>query len=82
VTNQLRVIAEGDIAPFVTLIQSSFPLVFKRGDAVTVRVTVSVPATTPLSVKTGELILNRVLPNGKVTEVWRAEALPVELTFS
>jgi hypothetical protein len=81
-TNQLRIVAEGAIVPFVTLTQPNFPSMFKRGNEVSVRVTVRVPTTTVLSVKTGQLVLNRILPNGRVSEVWRAEALPVELTFS
>ena len=34
-TNQLRIAAEGEIKPFVTITQPKFPLVFKRGDQVT-----------------------------------------------
>jgi hypothetical protein len=81
-TNQLKVVAEGNIAPFVTLTQPSFPPVFKRGNQVNVNIAVSVPQGTPLSVVKGNLALSRVLPNGKVKEVWRADALSVELTFS
>lgn len=81
-TNQLRIVAEGDIAPFVTLTQPTFPPSFKRGNEVTVGVAVAVPSAMPLSVKTGRLVLQRVLPNGTVKEVWNTDALPVELTFS
>jgi hypothetical protein len=88
-TNQLRIVAEGNIAPFVTFTQPTFPPVFKRGNQVTIQVHVSAPASTPLSVKTGELVLKRFIKIkvGKVIkeivlDVWRADALPVELTFS
>jgi hypothetical protein len=88
-TNQLRIVAEGNIAPFITFTQPTFPPVFKRGNQVTIQVHVSAPASTPLSVKTGELVLKRFIKIkvGKVTkeivlDVWRADALPVELTFS
>ncbi|MCI0615477.1 hypothetical protein L0244_21005 [bacterium] len=79
---QLRVVAEGDIVPFVSITQPTFPLVFRRGNMVNVGVTVSVPASILLSVKTGELVLKRFLSNGTITEVWRANTLPVELTIS
>lgn len=81
-TNQLRVIAEGEIAPFVSIEQPAFPPVLKRGDRVTVMVTVTAPQDMPLSVKRGEIMLERALPNDKVKEIFRAEALPTELTFS
>jgi hypothetical protein len=81
-TNQLRIVAEGAVVPFVTVTQPTFPPVIKRGNQVRVNITVSVPQGTPLSVVKGNLTLKRVLPNGKVKEVWRADALPVELTFS
>ena len=73
-TNQLRIAAEGEIKPFVTITQPKFPLVFKRGDQVTVSITISVPANTPAGVKSGNLLLKRIL-NGKELEVWRADAL-------
>lgn len=81
-TNQLKVVAEGGIASFLTINQPSFPPVFKRGNQVIVSVVVSVPLGTPMSVRSGTLVLQRILPNGKVKEVWRADELPVELTFS
>lgn len=81
-TPQLRIVPEGQIAPFVRVTPPSFPPVFKRGGKVTVEVRVTVPTNTPLSVLKGELLLERIFPNGKVMEVFRAEALPVELTFS
>lgn len=81
-TNQLRIVAEGAIAPFVTITQSKFPVVFKRGNEVTVPITISIPVNTPAGEIKGSLVLKRILPNGKVMEVWRADALPAELTFS
>ena len=81
-TNQLRVVAEGDILPFVTVTQPTFPPVIKEGNSVNINLTVTVPQGTPLSVVKGNLTLNRILPNGTVKEVWRADALPLELTFS
>lgn len=81
-TNELKIVTEGNIAPFVTLTQPIFPPVFKRGNQVTISVQVSAPASTTYLRKSGQLVLQRVLPNGKVKEVWRADALPVQLTFS
>lgn len=81
-TGQLRVVAEGEIVPFVSVGQPAFPLVLKRGARIPVTVTVSAPQDMPLSVRQGNILLERVLPNGKVKEIFRAEALPVELTFS
>jgi hypothetical protein len=40
-TNQLRIVAEGDIIAFITITQPSFPPVFKRGNQVTVTRTVT-----------------------------------------
>lgn len=81
-TGQLRVIAEGEISPFVSIGQPTFPPVLKRGDRIPVMVTIAAPRGMSLSVKRGNILLERVLPNGKVKEVFRAEALPTELTFS
>ena len=78
-TNQLRIVAEGAIAPFVTITQPKFPSVFKRGNLVTFQITVSVPANTPHGEKNGNLVLKRILPNGKVMEVWRADPLPISI---
>jgi hypothetical protein len=81
-TNQLKIVAEGNIAPFVTFTQPTFPPVWKRGNQVTIEVHISAPSTTAYLRKSGRLVLQRVLPNGKVKEVWRADALPVQVTFS
>jgi hypothetical protein len=81
-TNQLRIVAEGSITPFVTLTQPTFPPVFKRENQVTMQVHVSAPSTTNYLRTSGQLVLQRVLPNGKVKEVWRADALPAQFTFS
>ena len=79
-TSQLRIVAEGAIKPFVTITQPKFPLVFKRGDQVTVPVAISVPANAPAGVKSGNLVLKRIL-NGKEIEVWRADPLSLVLTI-
>lgn len=81
-THQLQIVATGDIAPFVTIDRPMFPPVLRRGQKVAVTVHVAVPSDMSLSMKRGEILLQRVLPNGKVKEIFRAEALPVELTFS
>lgn len=81
-TNQLRIVVEGAIAPSVTIIQPQFPSVFKRGNQVTVPITISVPANTPAGEKKGNLVLKRILPNGKENEVWRADVLPVTVTVT
>jgi hypothetical protein len=81
-TKQLRIVAEGAIAPYVTVAPPKFPTVFKRGQSVTFDVAVSVSADAPVGVSEGTLVLKRVLPNGKVKEVWRAEAMYAEFTFS
>jgi hypothetical protein len=79
-TNQLRIVAEGAIAPLITITQPRFPSLFKRGDQVTFPITLSVPANTPAGQIKGSLLLKRIL-KGKETEVWRADALPVVLTI-
>ncbi len=79
VTNQLRVVPEGDIAKYVTVVPPQFPPVVKRGQSVTFDVAVTVPGDAPVGVSDGTLVLKRVLPNGKVKEVWRAEALPTSV---
>lgn len=81
-TNQLRIVAEGAIAPFVTIAQPRFPALFKRGNQVTFQVTLSLPANTPAGEINGNLVLKRILPNGKEKEVWRAEALPILIQVS
>ena len=81
-TNQLRIVAEGAIKPFVKIIQPKFPSVFKRGNQVTVPITVSIPANTPSGKINGKLVLKHIFPNGKEIEVWRADALPVTVTVT
>lgn len=81
-TQQLQIVAEGNIAPFITITQPNWPPVLKRGNKVDVRLRITVPQGIPLSVERGELVIQRILPNGKVKEIWRAETLPIELTFS
>lgn len=78
---QLRIVAEGDIVPYLTIEQPKFPSTFKRGQSVTFSVKVAIPEETPAGEVNGTLILKRVIRN-KVVDVWRAEALPVDLTFS
>ena len=77
-TNQLRIVAEGAIAPFVTIAQPKFPALFKRGNQVTFQVTITLPANTPAGEIKGSLLLKRIL-NGKETEVWRADPLPISV---
>jgi hypothetical protein len=81
-TNQLRIVVEGAIAPSVTITPPQFPPVFKRGNQVTVPITISVPANTPAGEEKGNLVLKRILPNGKENEVWRADMLPVTVTVT
>lgn len=81
-TRHLQVVAIGDITPFIAITQPDWPRVLKWRDTVDIRLRVTVPQDTPLSVKEGELVIQRVLPNEKIKEIWRAEALPIVLTFS
>jgi len=76
--SQLRIVAEGAIVPYVTIEQPKFPSTFKRGQAVTFNVKVSVPDKTSAGEVTGSLVLKRVI-RSKVVDVWRAEALPVRI---
>lgn len=80
-TQQLQVVAEGNAASFVTIAQPSWPPVLKRGNTVDVKLRVTAPTGTPLSVERGELLIKRILPNGKIKEVLFG-TLPMELTFS
>lgn len=79
VGQQLQIVAEGDIAPYITIAQPAFPKgAFRRGQEVSFDVTVAVPADAPVGVSEGKLVLKRVV--GKyVVDVWRAEALPVSV---
>ncbi len=79
---QLQVVVEGEIAPYISITQPDFRGGFKRGEEVIVGITITAPITTPLSVQTGKLVLKRILPNGKIKRVWWTKKLPVELTFS
>ena len=58
---------------------AEFPPVVKPGQSVTFGVVVTVPGDAPVGVSDGDTSAQRVLPNGKVKEVWRAEALPVSV---
>ena len=77
-TNQIRIVAEGAIAPYVSIAQPKFPSVFKRGQKMTFNVTVSVPADAQAGTVEGTLLLKRILGK-KYVEVWRTEALPVSI---
>ena len=80
-TNQLRIVAEGAVAPFVTITQPKFPALFKRGNQVTFQVTISLPANTPAGEIKGSLLLKRIL-SGRETVVWRADSLPISIQVS
>lgn len=79
-TNQLRIVTEGEVTPFITISQPKFPPIFKRGNQVTFQVTISIPANTPAGIKKGNLVLKRALSNNQVIKVWRADALPVTIS--
>jgi hypothetical protein len=81
-TNQLRIVAEGVSASYLTIVQPTFPSIFKRGNSVQVKITVSSPANQAVSIVPGVLVLKRILPGGATPEVWRADELPVSLTFA
>ena len=78
---QLRIEAEGAITPYVAIEQPTFPSVFKRGQQVTFNVKVSVPEDAQAGTVDGSLVLKRVIRN-KVTGVWRAEALAVDIEIT
>jgi hypothetical protein len=80
--HQLEVVATDDLAPYVSIVQPTFPhRWFRRGEEVTVAVTVSAPPDAPVGVYEGELLLQRAWRN-QVGEVWRANPLLVELAFA
>ncbi len=86
-TNHLQVIAGGDIVPYVSVGQPTFPHAWKHGASVSVPVTVSVPMDMPLSVMQGTLRLVRVSEDEAHQletnhRPWHFSELPVELTFS
>lgn len=78
-TNQLRIVPEGDIAKYVTVVPPKVPPVVKSGQSVTFDIAVTVPKDALIGASEGRLVLKRVLSNGKVMEVWRAEALPTSV---
>lgn len=75
---QLRIVAEGGIVPYATIEQPKFPNTFKPGQSVTFSVNLSVPDNTPAGEVKGSLVLKRIIRN-KVVDVWRVEALPVNM---
>lgn len=77
----LTVEVRGDIAPYVAVNDPGFKGAIQAGETVGVTLRVTVPLGTPLSVKRGELVLVKVLSNGKQKEEF-SPSLPVELTFS
>lgn len=81
-TNQLRIVPDGAVAPYITVTPPVFPSVFKRGDQVQVQLRVSIPSAMMGGVVTGRLLLQREFPAGKVIDVFRAEALPIQLTIA
>lgn len=76
-TSQLEIKVDGAIEPHVIVEQPDFPRVFGSGDQVTFDVTFqfSDEATGPFE---GELLLQRRW-RWRVLDVWRAEALPVQI---
>lgn len=79
IAQQLRVVAKGAIAPYVTITQPTFPTMFKRGNQVTVGITVSVPNDTPFGTINGTLELKRILPNKTYLPVLGAAPLTVKV---
>lgn len=78
-TQNLQIVAKGDIAPYVTITQPSFPSVFSRGDTVSFNVNVSVPADAQPGVYNGTIALQHTISKAKVRLVWRTIPLPVEI---
>lgn len=77
----LTVEVRGDIAPYVTVQDPKFPGAIRSGGMIGITLRIAVPTDVPLSVKRGELVLLKRLPNGTVKEEF-LPPLPVELTFS
>ncbi|QQR78713.1 MAG: hypothetical protein IPJ68_00280 [Candidatus Moraniibacteriota bacterium] len=77
----LTVLVRGDIAPYVTVQDPKFPGAIRSGGTIGITLRVMVPADVPLSVKRGELVLLKRLPDGTVKEEF-SPSLPVEFTFS
>lgn len=77
----LAVEIRGEIASYVTLNDLQVKSAVKADETIGVTLRVTVPPNTPLSVKRGELVLVKMLPNGKQKEEF-SPSLPVELTFS
>lgn len=71
----------GEAKTFVSVTQPNFPQTIKKGENVSVTLTIQSPIGTPLRVVNGTLALMESKPKGMLKDIFSA-ILPMELTFS
>jgi hypothetical protein len=72
---------DGDAGHLVTVGAVSFPPIITNGSVVTVPITISIPASEPIGVVHGELLLLELKPDGSVKEIF-SDTLPISIVVS
>jgi hypothetical protein len=71
----------GDVAGIATVTPPNFPVTIKKGERVSVNLSVKSPTNAPIRVVSGTLVLFEMKPDGKTKDVFSA-TLPIEITLS
>jgi len=71
----------GDATSVVSVTQPNFPTTIKKGDSVSVNLSVQTSSDMPMGVIDGTLVLLETKPNGSTKDVFKT-ALPIEITIS
>lgn len=78
---KLSLEVQGEVAGIVSVAPPSFQKTIKKGDSVSISISVVSPINAPLSVVTGELVLLEVKPDGTTKQAFN-DTLPLEITLS
>jgi hypothetical protein len=79
--NKLTLGVTGDAIGIVSITQPKFPQTIKQGESVSIEFTVTSPASAPMRVVDGSLVLSEMKPGGKTKDVFK-RTLPIEITLS
>jgi hypothetical protein len=71
----------GDVASIVSVTQPNFPTTIKKGESVSVNLSVQTSNDMPIGVIDGSLALLETKPNGTTKDIFKT-ALPIEITIS
>ncbi|MFA5831650.1 MAG: hypothetical protein WC878_07540 [Candidatus Paceibacterota bacterium] len=71
----------GDAASIVSVNQPSFPTTIKKGESVSVNLSVQTAPEMPIGVIDGTLVLLETEPNGTIKDIFKS-TLPIEITVS